>query len=84
MTATRTTNGYQAGGGVEYALGGDLTVTGEYIYTSLEADSLSSAWIGVGPGDQPLHPGAQHHGHGHDPQQWPLWPHHRLGMNYRF
>ncbi|AQR60455.1 porin [Brevundimonas sp. LM2] len=41
-TFTATTNddqadGYQAGGGIEYALASNLSVTGEYIYTSLEA-----------------------------------------------
>lgn len=33
-------DGYQAGGGVEYALAPNLTVTGEYIYTSLEASDF--------------------------------------------
>lgn len=32
-------DGWQAGGGVEYALGRGLTVSGEYLYTSLDVDS---------------------------------------------
>lgn len=32
-------DGWQAGGGVEYALGRGLTVNGEYLYTSLDVDS---------------------------------------------
>jgi opacity protein-like surface antigen len=32
-------DGWQAGGGVEYALGRGLTVSGEYLYTSLSVDS---------------------------------------------
>lgn len=44
-TFTATVNddqadGYQAGGGVEYALAENLSVTGEYIYTSLEASDF--------------------------------------------
>lgn len=34
-------DGYQAGGGIEYALAPHLTVTGEYIYTSLEASDFT-------------------------------------------
>ena len=41
------TDGYQAGGGVEYALAPNLTVTGEYLYTSLEAPDFD---IRVGRG----------------------------------
>lgn len=40
-------DGYQAGGGVEYRLAGNLSVTGEYIYTSLEAADFN---IRVGRG----------------------------------
>ncbi|MEQ7154716.1 outer membrane protein [Brevundimonas aurifodinae] len=40
-------DGYQAGGGIEYRLAGNLTVTGEYIYTSLEAPDFN---IRVGRG----------------------------------
>lgn len=32
-------DGWQAGGGMEYALGRGLTVSGEYLYTSLDVDS---------------------------------------------
>ncbi|MFA4938949.1 outer membrane protein [Brevundimonas sp.] len=32
-------DGWQAGGGVEYALGRGLTVNGEYLYTSLDVES---------------------------------------------
>lgn len=40
-------DGYQAGGGVEYRLAGNLSLTGEYIYTSLEAPDFN---IRVGRG----------------------------------
>jgi len=40
-------DGYQAGGGIEYALAPHLSVTGEYIYTSLEASDFN---IRVGQG----------------------------------
>jgi outer membrane immunogenic protein len=40
-------DGYQAGGGIEYRLAGNLSVTGEYIYTSLEAPDFN---IRVGRG----------------------------------
>jgi opacity protein-like surface antigen len=43
-------HGWQAGGGVEYALGRGLTVTGEYLYTSLDVDSPV---VRVGPGSAP-------------------------------
>jgi Opacity protein and related surface antigens len=43
-------DGWQAGGGVEYALGRGLTVTGEYLYTSLDVDSPV---VRVGPGSAP-------------------------------
>lgn len=40
-------DGYQAGGGIEYALASNLSVTGEYMYTSLEASDFD---IRVGRG----------------------------------
>ncbi len=40
-------DGYQAGGGLEYRLANNLSVTGEYIYTSLEAPDFN---IRVGRG----------------------------------
>lgn len=40
-------DGYQAGGGIEYRLAGNLSLTGEYIYTSLEAPDFN---IRVGRG----------------------------------
>lgn len=40
-------DGYQAGAGIEYRLAGNLSVTGEYIYTSLEAPDFN---IRVGRG----------------------------------
>ena len=43
-------DGWQAGGGVEYALGRGLTVSGEYLYTSLDVDSPV---IRVGQGTAP-------------------------------
>lgn len=43
-------DGWQAGGGVEWALGRGLTVTGEYLYTSLDVDSPV---IRVGQGTAP-------------------------------
>lgn len=42
--------GYQAGGGVEYALAPNLSVTGEYIYTSLEPKDYT---VRVGAGTAP-------------------------------
>lgn len=45
----------QAGGGVEYALGGGLTINGEYIYTSLEADSpVVRVGQGMAPATNPF------------------------------
>lgn len=54
-TFTATTDddkadGYQAGGGVEYRLADNLSVTGEYLYTSLDAGDHV---IRVGPGTAP-------------------------------
>lgn len=43
-------DGYQAGGGVEYMLAPNLSVTGEYIYTSLEASDFN---VRVGRGTAP-------------------------------
>jgi len=43
-------DGYQWGGGVEYALAPNLTVTGEYLYTSLDAGDHV---VRVGPGTAP-------------------------------
>jgi outer membrane immunogenic protein len=43
-------DGYQAGGGVEYMLAPNLSVTGEYIYTSLEPKDYT---VRVGQGSAP-------------------------------
>ena len=43
-------DGYQAGAGLEYKVTDNLTLTGEYLYTSLEADDYT---IRVGPGTAP-------------------------------
>lgn len=43
-------DGYQAGGGVEYMLAPNFSVTGEYIYTSLEPDDYA---VRVGQGTAP-------------------------------
>lgn len=43
-------DGYQAGGGVEYKLAPNLSVTGEYLYTSLEAPDFT---VRVGQGAAP-------------------------------
>ena len=43
-------DGYQLGGGVEYRLADNLSVTGEYLYTSLDAGDHV---IRVGPGTAP-------------------------------
>ncbi len=57
-------DGYQAGGGVEYMLAPHLSVTGEYIYTSLEPAGLHrprrSRCRG---GEQPVRPDTQYDGH---------------------
>jgi outer membrane immunogenic protein len=48
-------DGYQAGGGIEYRLAGNLTVTGEYIYTSLEApDFTIRVGRGIAPANNPF------------------------------
>lgn len=48
-------DGYQAGGGIEYRLAGNLTLTGEYIYTSLEApDFTIRVGRGIAPANNPF------------------------------
>jgi outer membrane immunogenic protein len=48
-------DGYQAGGGIEYRLAGNLTLTGEYIYTSLEApDFIIRVGRGIAPANNPF------------------------------
>ncbi len=48
-------DGYQAGGGIEYRLAGNLSVTGEYMYTSLEApDFVIRVGRGVAPANNPF------------------------------
>lgn len=44
-------DGYQAGGGVEYSLAPNLTLTGEYLYTALEPGDFV---VRVGPGTSPF------------------------------
>lgn len=48
-------DGYQAGGGVEYFLAPNLSVTGEYIYTSLDAgDNVIRVGQGSAPATNPF------------------------------
>ena len=48
-------NGYQLGGGVEYALAPNLTLTGEYLYTTLDAgDSVIRTGAGTAPATNPF------------------------------
>lgn len=48
-------DGYQAGGGVEYRLADNLSVTGEYLYTSLEApDHVIRVGRGSAPATNPF------------------------------
>lgn len=48
-------DGYQAGGGIEYRLAGNLTLTGEYIYTSLEAPAFTiRVGRGIAPANNPF------------------------------
>jgi len=48
-------DGYQWGGGVEYALAPNLTVTGEYLYTSLDAgDHVVRVGAGTAPAANPF------------------------------
>jgi outer membrane immunogenic protein len=79
-------DGWQAGGGVEYALGRGLTVSGEYLYTSLDVDS---PLVRVGPGSAPasnpfiLPPNTT--GTDMIRSNGRFGTHHvRVGMNYRF
>lgn len=59
-TFTATTNddeadGYQLGGGVEYRLAPNLSVTGEYLYTSLDAgDHVIRVGRGTAPATNPF------------------------------
>lgn len=50
QTNEEDADGYQAGGGLEYKLAENLTLVGEYIYTSLEPGDYT---IRVGPGTAP-------------------------------
>lgn len=48
-------DGYQWGGGVEYALAPNLSVTGEYLYTSLDAgDHVVRVTRGSAPATNPF------------------------------
>ena len=48
-------DGYQAGGGVEYFLAPNLSVTGEYLYTSLDAgDNVIRVGAGSAPATNPF------------------------------
>lgn len=48
-------NGYQAGGGLEYQLAPNLSVTGEYMYTSLDApDYVIRVGQGTAPATNPF------------------------------
>lgn len=79
-------DGYQLGAGVEYALGGGWTVTGEYLFTSLDAGDYNiRVSQGAAPATNPfiLPPnttGTDMIRSGSDFDVHAL----RLGMNYRF
>lgn len=79
-------DGWQAGGGVEYALAGGLTVTGEYIYTSLNADSpVVRVGQGAAPATNPFILAPNTTGTDMIRSNGRFGAHQvRVGMNYRF
>lgn len=79
-------SGWQAGGGVEYALGGGLTVNGEYLYTSLEADSpVVRVGRGTAPATNPFVLAPNTTGTDMIRSNGRFGAHQvRIGMNYRF
>lgn len=79
-------DGWQAGGGVEYALGGGLTVNGEYLYTSLQADSpVVRVGQGTAPATNPFVLAPNTTGTDMIRSNGRFGAHQvRIGMNYRF
>ncbi|MBU1347175.1 MAG: outer membrane beta-barrel protein [Alphaproteobacteria bacterium] len=79
-------NGYQAGGGVEYMLAPNLSVTGEYLYTSLEAPDFNiRVGRGVAPANNPFVLAPNTTGTDMTRSNGRFGLHaFRVGMNYRF
>lgn len=79
-------DGWQAGAGVEYALAGGLTLTTEYLYTSLEADSpVVRVGQGTSPSSNPFVLAPNTVGTDMVRSNGRFGAHHvRIGMNYRF
>lgn len=80
-------DGWQAGGGVEYALGRGLTVSGEYLYTSLDVDSpvIRVGNTGTTPAANPFISAPNTTGTDMIRSNGRFGTHMvRIGMNYRF
>ncbi len=80
-------DGWQAGGGVEYALGRGLTVNGEYLYTSLDVDSpvIRVGNTGTTPAANPFISAPNTTGTDMIRSNGKFGTHmFRIGMNYRF
>lgn len=80
-------DGWQAGGGVEYALGRGLTVNGEYLYTSLSVDSpvIRVGNTGTTPAANPFISAPNTTGTDMIRSNGKFGTHmFRIGMNYRF
>ncbi|GLK48169.1 hypothetical protein GCM10017620_11420 [Brevundimonas intermedia] len=80
-------DGWQAGGGVEYALGRGLTVSGEYLYTSLSVDSpvIRVGNTGTTPPANPFISAPNTTGTDMTRGNGKFGTHmFRMGMNYRF
>lgn len=80
-------DGWQAGGGVEYALGRGLTVNGEYLYTSLDVDSpvIRVGNNGTTPAANPFISAPNTTGTDMIRSNGKFGTHmFRIGMNYRF
>jgi len=80
-------DGWQAGGGVEYALGRGLTVNGEYLYTSLDVDSpvIRVGNTGTTPATNPFILAPNTTGTDMTRGNGKFGTHmFRIGMNYRF
>lgn len=79
-------DGYQAGGGIEYRLAENLSVTGEYIYTSLEAPDFNiRVGRGIAPANNPFVLAPNTTGTDITRSNGRFGLHAvRIGMNYRF
>lgn len=80
-------DGWQAGGGVEYALGRGLTVNGEYLYTSLDVESpvIRVGNTGTTPAANPFISAPNTTGTDMIRSNGKFGTHmFRIGMNYRF